>query len=293
MLIPVYNRRESLIRAVASVLNQTRRPDEIIVVDDGSEPEVGTYLQREHPHLAARVVVIRQAMNRGVSTARNVAFQNSSGDLIALLDSDDEWHPEKLAKQVALFEKNSQIDLVSCQQWIMRGNGQRREKRKLYRKDVFDHLMDGWRPPTPSSLLLKRRLLEEIPFDEGIRYLEDLDWWLKFSLLAPTIEYVDEFLMYYHTNETNRLSYVASQERFLKIERVLTQWEPILVQKKGKKKYQVFRNHLLTFNALDAFVVYVRKRRLLSAVRVAIRYLWYKKKFYHLVGQRILRWISV
>ncbi len=291
VLIPVYNRRESLIRAITSVLNQTRCPDEIIVVDDGSEPEVGVYLQQEHPRLAGQVVVIRQAMNGGVSKARNLAFRTSSGSLIALLDSDDEWHSEKLAKQVALFEKNPQIDLVSCQQWVVRNEEPRREKRKLYREDVFDHLINGWRPPTPSSLLIKRRFLEEIPFDESIRYLEDLDWWLKFSLLEPTVDYVDEYLMYYHTNETNRLSYVASQERFVRIEYVLSHWEPILVQKKGKEKYRIFRNHLLTFNALDAFVVYVRKQRFVSAGRIAIKYLWHKRKFYQLGGQRILRWI--
>jgi glycosyltransferase involved in cell wall biosynthesis len=289
----VYNRRESLIRAITSVLNQTRCPDEIIVMDDGSEPEVSVYLQQEHPRLAEQVVVIRQATNGGVSKARNLAFQNSSGSLIALLDSDDEWHPDKLARQVAWFEKNSQIDLVSCQQWVVRGNGQQHERRKLYREGIFDHLINGWRPPTPSSLLLKRELLEKIPFDESIRYLEDLDWWLKFSLLTPTIEYVDAYLMYYHTNETNRLSYVASRERFFKIERLLSRWEPVLVQKKGKKKYRAFRNHLLTFNAVDAFVVYIRNRRFVSAGQIAIKYLWYKKKFYHMVGQRILRWISV
>ncbi len=101
------------------MVNQTRRPDEIIVVDDGSDFEVGVYLRQKYPQLADQVMVIRQEVNGGVSKTRNIAFQKSTGHLIALLDSDDEWHPEKLAKQVVLFEDNLQIDLVTCQQWIV------------------------------------------------------------------------------------------------------------------------------------------------------------------------------
>lgn len=288
----MYNRRESLIRAITSVVNQTRRPDEIIVVDDGSDFEVGVYLRQKYPQLADQVMVIRQEVNGGVSKTRNIAFQKSTGHLIALLDSDDEWHPEKLAKQVVLFEDNLQIDLVTCQQWIVQNEKRRREKRELYRENLFDHLIYGWHPPTPSSLMMKRRFLEEIPFDESIRYLEDLDWWLKFSLLEPTIEYVDEFLMYYHTSELNRLSYANFQERFIKINQVLSRWKPTLIHKKGIDKYRVFKNHLLTFNAIDAFVVCIRKRRLALAVRIVMKYLWNKKEFYQLGGKRILKWIN-
>src|SRR5262245_57747116 len=97
VIIPTYNRRDFIREALASVLAQTCQDFELIVVDDGSTD--GTEeIVREFP--GARYVFQE---NQGVSAARNVGAALSQGELIAFLDSDDFWQPEKLAAQAAFF----------------------------------------------------------------------------------------------------------------------------------------------------------------------------------------------
>ncbi|SVB83840.1 uncharacterized protein METZ01_LOCUS236694, partial [marine metagenome] len=95
VIIPTYNRRNTLPRAVESVLNQIYKPIEIIVVDDGSTDGAKEMCSEMYP----LVRYIYQA-NSGVSSARNTGIKSASGDWIALLDSDDEWLPDKLEIQV-------------------------------------------------------------------------------------------------------------------------------------------------------------------------------------------------
>jgi glycosyltransferase involved in cell wall biosynthesis len=103
VIVPTYNRARVVGEAIESALGQTRPPLEVIVVDDGSTDDtgavVGRYVAR---HGADRVKYVRQA-NAGPATARNTGVAHSSGEVIALLDSDDRWSPEKLALQLPLL----------------------------------------------------------------------------------------------------------------------------------------------------------------------------------------------
>lgn len=96
VVIPAYNRRELVIRAVESVLGQTRAADEIIVVDDGSSDGTEAALAER---FGARIRIVTQE-NQGVAAARNHGISLARYDLVAFLDSDDVWRPEKLALQV-------------------------------------------------------------------------------------------------------------------------------------------------------------------------------------------------
>ncbi len=96
-LIPVFNRRKQVVRAVASALAQTLPPDEVIVVDDGSSDGTAAALRAE---FGTRIVVIEQ-QNRGVSAARNRAVEAAHSEWVAFLDSDDLWLPTKLEQQFA------------------------------------------------------------------------------------------------------------------------------------------------------------------------------------------------
>ena len=98
VVIPAYNRAAYLAQAIDSVLAQTYTPLEIIVVDDGSTDDTAQLAASYLP----RIQLIRQA-NAGAAAARNSGIAQSHGELIALLDSDDRWLPDKLARQVPLF----------------------------------------------------------------------------------------------------------------------------------------------------------------------------------------------
>ncbi|MFM7675466.1 MAG: glycosyltransferase family 2 protein [Synechococcus sp.] len=110
-IIPVYNRPEMVQRAVASVLAQTHRPIEILLVDDGSTdhtPEVLSAIQAEHPAL---VRVIRQA-NAGAGAARETGRQAARGAFIQYLDSDDYLLPNKFTDQIAALEAHPECAIA-------------------------------------------------------------------------------------------------------------------------------------------------------------------------------------
>ena len=118
VIIPTYNRAAKAARAVSSVLFQTFSDYEVIVVDDGSSDGTREALAP----FGRRIRVLSHGENRGVSAARNSGIRASQGSLVAFLDSDDYWFPEKLSTQAAFFE--SHPEAVACQSeelWVRRG----------------------------------------------------------------------------------------------------------------------------------------------------------------------------
>ena len=107
VLIPTYNRAEFLSEAIESLLTQTRVPDEIIVVDDGSTDDT----ERVLAQYAGRIQVLRQA-NQGNAAARNAAFRASSGDLIAFLDLDDTLAPTSIQCRADFLESHPHLNMV-------------------------------------------------------------------------------------------------------------------------------------------------------------------------------------
>jgi glycosyltransferase involved in cell wall biosynthesis len=100
VIIPCYRCGNTLARAVDSVVRQTARPGEIILIDDGSEDNTGTTIHSLQEKLGADwVKVIAQRENRGPGTARNAGWEAASQPLLAFLDADDSWHPNKLEIQ--------------------------------------------------------------------------------------------------------------------------------------------------------------------------------------------------
>src|SRR5687768_199170 len=110
VIIPTYNSGSLVVQAVEGVLAQTRQAEEVIVVDDGSTDDTAERLQQ----FGERIRVVRQA-NGGVATARNAGLRASSGDLVAFLDADDAWHPQKLERQIALLQQHPEFGLLATQ----------------------------------------------------------------------------------------------------------------------------------------------------------------------------------
>ena len=109
VIIPAYNRAHYIREAIESALQQSHRPLEIIVVDDGSTDETPQILAT----YSEPVRVFRQ-VNQGVAAARNLGVSHARGEYVAFLDSDDLWHPEKLEKQIERFEADPELGLVHC-----------------------------------------------------------------------------------------------------------------------------------------------------------------------------------
>ncbi len=177
-------------RAVASVLGQSFKDFELVIVDDGSTDETAAFLKTLRDNPRVRVL---QTTNCGVSAARNLGLRNSSGTWVAFLDSDDEWLPEKLEKQWAVIQANPKLKIVHGEEiWIR--NGRRVNPKHKHQKKGGDVFKDAVRLCciSPSTVLLRRDLLEKWGgFREDYPVCEDYDLWLKITAFHP-VGFVEE-----------------------------------------------------------------------------------------------------
>ncbi|AZO93481.1 glycosyltransferase family A protein [Halocella sp. SP3-1] len=180
VVIPMYNSRNTIINTLDSIKNQTAISCilEIIIVNDGSKDDslklVNKY-KEDNPNLP---ILIVDKTNGGVSTARNKGMEIAKGDWIALLDSDDEWLPNKIEYQIDIIKNNPQIEFLG-------GPFNNRILKILWRKidylykaNVYDICIKNF--PQPSTVIFKKKIFEEIGgFDELQRYAEDGNYFVK------------------------------------------------------------------------------------------------------------------
>ena len=233
MVIPTYNRSDLLVRAVHSVIAQTYEPTEIIVVDDHSPiPAVDTIAASDIDR--CNLTVIRHPSNRYVAAARNTGIAEATGDWVAFLDDDDEWHPAKLDRQVSAVT-SAGADAVYT------GIEQREDGRLLARKDpitratindLFHRNVIG----TPSTIVARRTLLEEINgFDETLPSWQDWDLYLRVAERGKIIG-IPGALTIQHAHDGHQMS-DSYRER-------VTVTAPMMRHKHGKRSRRHGHQHV-------------------------------------------------
>jgi glycosyltransferase involved in cell wall biosynthesis len=186
VVVPTHNRKDLLLRALHSVLAQQRVELEVLVIDDGSTDGTERMI---HSLRDDRIALIRHEAPRGVARARNVGAGVARGTWIALLDDDDLWSPDKLARQVSAVQQ-------SGASWVYGG---------AVEIDEAGRLLGGVRPPQPELLvqqLTRRNLMPAGSsnvvvqadtfhsaggFDERLRHLADWDMWLRLARSGPPV----------------------------------------------------------------------------------------------------------
>jgi glycosyltransferase involved in cell wall biosynthesis len=189
VIIPTFNRPELTLRAVQSVLAQTWRDFEILVIDDGSCPDKVFPIELVDD---ARVRLIRHPTNLGVCAARNTGVNESRCPLVAFLDSDDFWMPNKLVSQIAVYNNHrSENDVFVYSSYCdVQGN-----TRAVYplnprkkRQALSDYIFLDCGVINTSTWLAARLLFQRFPFDSRLSQCEDYDVLLRME--SAGVEFV-------------------------------------------------------------------------------------------------------
>jgi len=222
VIIPTYNRYELLKRALNSVFSQTYTPFEVIVIDDGSTDETQQIVQ-DFPNIK-----YFYQENRGVSSARNLGIEKSASDWIAFLDSDDEWHENKLEEQVFFHKQNPKVLMsYTDEKWIRESVEVKVPKKfRKFGGDIFNECLSHC-IIAPSATLIHKDLLNAVgDFDESLEVCEDYDLWLRIAQ-SYKIGLVDKKLITKYAGHEDQLSFkhwgmdrfrVIALEKLLKYE---------------------------------------------------------------------------
>lgn len=179
VIIPVYNGAKYVAESVASVLAQTYRDLELIVVDDGSTDET----QKVLAQFGSKITVITLP-HTGVSYARNQGIASSTGEFIAMQDCDDLWEPSKLSEQIAYLDAHPEMGLVYCYSTNFTGKdaGNVALVKKLdFEGDIFVDLVTKNSFGSPTTLFRKVALDQVGLYDESLIAMEDYEFNLRFS----------------------------------------------------------------------------------------------------------------
>jgi glycosyltransferase involved in cell wall biosynthesis len=202
VVIPAFNTETFIAHTIQSVFDQTYLDYEIIAVDDGSTDRTVEVLRRFVP----RVKVLTKA-NAGPASARNLAIQNSTGEYIAFLDSDDLWVADKLEVQTAFLDRHPHIGLVFSEALMFsEEDRQRRIQSKIgfTANPTFSFLLLGNYIPN-SSVVIRRDCVEKVGLlNESLIGTEDHEYWMRIARSFP-IAGIPKPLVYYRIREGNLL----------------------------------------------------------------------------------------
>jgi glycosyltransferase involved in cell wall biosynthesis len=234
-VIPTCNRAALIGRTIDSVLAQTYPAIELIVIDDGSTDNTDAVIAAfDNP----RIRYFRFE-NRGACTARNSGIEKARGDYIAFIDSDDCWHPKKIAAQVACFQAGAEtVGLVYSDTLYIHRSGSV-EKRACHRGKIAGQLLVSNVIGSASTGMAPRGVLERIGgFDQSLPARQDIDLWLRIAL-EYEIDFVSGCPAIIHAEAENRISSNATA-----VERA---------------RYQFFTKHKAAFRTRGGVLEYMKK----------------------------------
>lgn len=209
IVITTYNRKKYLEEAVLSVVNQSYKNIEILIVDDGSNINYSEVICNRYKNC-----FYHYKKNGGVSSARNFGVKKAKGVYIAFLDDDDFWKKNKLKIQVGLLNNNPNIDCIHSSLEVVNESGVLLKKQygatkeKSYKRSgyVFWNALGTWLVKASTPLIRKEVFNNKLMFDEGLEVGEDSDFYQR-MFYRHKVYYINEPLAYYREyNNTTRLS---------------------------------------------------------------------------------------
>ena len=259
VIIPTYNRAHMVARAIQSVLSQTYQDFEIIVVDDASTDNTQEVV-KEFMFRDKRVRYIKHEKNKGGSAARNTGIKNAQGEYIGFLDSDDEWLPTKLEKQIELFRKRcNSVGAVYCLQYMMDDSIGRIKLDKIYdsvrRGNVYRQALSGFYGGvgSPRTMLLRECFQKSGMFDESLPSLQDVDLGIRVAE-HYNFELIDEPLVICHVEHGEPRISNDFNAKMRGLELFFEKWGSTIKCELGEQSYDSMRRKWLSAIYANAII---------------------------------------
>lgn len=274
VIVPTYNYDKFLPMAVSSVIDQTYKNIEIIIVDDCSNDNTAQVVKTFSSNMYNNIRYIRHAKNRGPSATRNTGIDRAKGEYIAFLDADDRWYPKKLEFQLKEFSKNHSLGLVSTGFSLIDVNKNIEREYFVNTFETQQELMHNLlikNVVCTSSVLAKKICFEKVGnFDESLQACEDWDMWLR---IAPYFEigFVEEPLLviYEHQENVSRGIEKMTNYRFIVMKKNISLFSGRLPSLSLTKKMAV--SHIYLDAARGYNNLNINRKRLIYSL---IRSIW-------------------
>ncbi len=273
IIIPTYNRNHIVGRAIKSVIKQTFKKFEIIVVDDCSTDKT-EHIIKEISKIDSRVKYVRTEKNIGGAATRNRGVSESQGKYIAFLDDDDEALPEWLEKSIEKISTLPESWGLLCCRWYQKSEFTRVVyESAVYMKDgyIYEELLRGHDPPSGTSgSVVKRAAYDYVGgFDESLHGFQDYDFF--FSLARKwTFHYLQIPLIYFYIHPGSRIS-DTNRKREEAFNQFIEKWESEIIRIGGRQTLELIRSKRSAGFVFSAIRTEIISKGRLSALKLFIR----------------------
>lgn len=203
VIIPTYNRPSDLLRAVSSVYRQTRKVQEVWVVNDGEIHAGFVDLLMKYPEIH----IIHNEKSQGANYSRNLGAKMASADILMFLDDDDWWAEEKVAYQLRLLEKNKEFGLVYSGKLVIYDHEPDRVQYKIQTKNVakpIKAILEDNFIGTTSSVAIRKEIFEKAGlFNESLPAMQDYELWIRICMLTQ-VRTDESYHVYYTVNKKSK-----------------------------------------------------------------------------------------
>lgn len=202
VVIPVYNASKTIVSTINSILNQTYKVSEIILVDDGSSDDTSSIIENVfEEYLKSNFIVLIKKKNEGPSIARNLGVEIAKNEWIAFLDSDDQWLHNKIEKQTIFIERNQNVKICGTASNVLNFKKKAPFFFVTYKELLYRNFFC-----TSSILISKTIFTNSKKFNSAQKYSEDYGLWLEILSFGCDGAVLNESLVHYNVSEGERLS---------------------------------------------------------------------------------------
>lgn len=212
--MPAYNAAKYIGEAIESILNQSHRNFELVIIDDGSTDETCQVIQRYHD---PRIIFLSHQYNHGLVATRNEITRKARGKYIAFLDADDKASRDRLEKQIVFLENNS-IDICGTDHWVLYDYDGTIGASKLSHSDKdIRALMTIYSPLCNPSIMGRTEVFKDNLYRAEYGHAEDYCFWVDLALKGHSFSNLKERLMVYrvHATQTSITHQAAARQIFL------------------------------------------------------------------------------